>query len=433
MFATIDPQRHSTKRKRVSNVYSKSYLQRSADLQAILTETLLQRWLPRLATSAESGEKMDIMHANQAVTIDLATAYMWGLGNGTRYLVDDDDRAKWNEMYLKSRPPNMFFAPIELARITRFLASLGISPLPRDAHYFNDTTDAWCLQLCDQADATLASGSLEIPGHTPIVYRQLREAIAKEHLSPTKTLTSYQTSPPVFQRHRKIAADIENIITKNRSPAQIDAAAELLDEIVATNDVLGMTMNYICWELSKKPEWQTRLHEELLSISQPVRYPSTTGALPTPKELDELPVLHAIIMETMRLDATNPGPEPRLTPKMEHLTLGSFSNIPAGVRVSASPYSLHRNPEVYPEPESWQPERWMPHIEAKGKWARNDQVASWFWGFSSGPRMCIGNHLSLHRTYQSQFIRLTIANQLISDEVCNRSHVHQLQDTDCGR
>lgn len=423
MFATINPQHHSTKRRRVSNIYSKSYLQRSTDLQAILTETLLDRFLTRLAKHAESGQAVDIMRCNQAVTLDIATAYMWGLGNGTRYLLDEDGCAAWNEMYLRSRPLSMFFSPIELAGVIRFLAKFGVSPLPNDAHYFNDTTDAWCLDLCDKADETLVSGDYDSPGQTPVVYRQLKEAIAKEPLSPAETLTAYRTSPLRFRRDRHVSPDVEATLTKQRSPRQIDAAAELLDELVATNDVLGITLNYICWELSKRPEWQKRLHEELLSVSQPMRYPSATS-LPSPKELDQLPVLHAIIMETMRLDATNPGQEPRLTPKVDNLILVGFDHIPAGVRVSASPYSLHRDPEVYPEPESWQPERWMPSMEEKGKWAGNGQAEKWFWGFSSGPRMCIGNHLSMHRKsslrgYAERLTRFAVMTYIIGTVYTN--------------
>jgi cytochrome P450 len=58
--------------------------------------------------------------------------------------------------------------------------------------------------------------------------------------------------------------------------------------------------------------------------------------------------------------------------------------IPAGTVVNMSPYSLHRNAEVFPDPLKFDPDRWL---------GQTEQVAlmnRWFWAFSSGGRMCIG-------------------------------------------
>lgn len=189
---------------------------------------------------------------------------------------------------------------------------------------------------------------------------------------------------------------MEKSISKGRSVRQIDAAAELLDDIVATYDVLSVTMSYICWELSRNPDYQTRLHDELLTLSSPMILSSTAVSLPPAKELDQLPILHAITMETMRIHATNSGMEPRWTPANVKTTLGGYSGIQGGTRVSSSPYSLHRNVEIYPQPDEWHPERFKLTMEEKGKWAGKGQAEKWFWGFSSGPRMCIGNYLSMH-------------------------------------
>jgi cytochrome P450 len=52
--------------------------------------------------------------------------------------------------------------------------------------------------------------------------------------------------------------------------------------------------------------------------------------------------------------------------------------------VNMSPYSLHRNAEVFPEPLKFDPERWLGPTEQVALMNR------WFWAFSSGGRMCIG-------------------------------------------
>lgn len=404
MFSTLDPTHHGVKRKRVSNVLSKSYLRNSADLEAITREILFQRFLPRLAKAGETGKDTDIMKVLLATNMDIATAYTWGLGNGTKYLIDEESHDEFLEMYAKGRPPQMFFAPTELSTLTSWMGKFGMSPLPSDNFYFNDTTDAWLMRLCDNAEATIASGKSADPGYNPTVYRQLKESVAKENLSPVPSMTTYRTSPLGFKRHCKVSPDTEKVITKLRSPQQVEIATELMDEIVATNDVLGNTLIYVCWELSRHPEVQKRLRDELLTL-QPVATDGPQSRMhPNAKDLEQLPFLHAVIMETMRLWPTNPGLEPRITPP--NTSLAGYHGIPAGVRVGAAPYSLHRNPEVFPEPESWRPERWMPESKDQGKWAGNGQAERWFWGFSSGLRMCIGNNLSLHSKKSSPMVTL---------------------------
>lgn len=145
MFETIDPTLHATKRKRASSVYSKSYIQKSEDIQAILTETLFKRFLVSFAQAIDSAESIDAMKPLQAVILDVASACSWGMQNGTRYLVDDAGRAGWQEMYSTSRPPSTLIIPIELPRFTKFLSKFGLSPLPKDSFYYNDMTGAWCL------------------------------------------------------------------------------------------------------------------------------------------------------------------------------------------------------------------------------------------------------------------------------------------------
>ena len=108
--------------------------------------------------------------------------------------------------------------------------------------------------------------------------------------------------------------------------------------------------------------------------------------LPDPKDVDALPMLHAIVMETLRLHAAIPGGQPRVTPA--NTTLGppgaEVHGIPSGVRVVSYAHSLHRNPQVFPEPEIWRPERWL---DAEGHISIDGEKARWFWAFGSGGRM----------------------------------------------
>jgi cytochrome P450 len=83
----------------------------------------------------------------------------------------------------------------------------------------------------------------------------------------------------------------------------------------------------------------------------------------------------------LRLYAPLPASEPRSLPV--DCVIDGYK-IPANTVVSMSPYNLHRNPEVFPDPLVFNPERWLGDGKAVA------EMKKWFWAFSSGGRMCIG-------------------------------------------
>ncbi|EGS19760.1 cytochrome P450 monooxygenase-like protein [Thermochaetoides thermophila DSM 1495] len=126
----------------------------------------------------------------------------------------------------------------------------------------------------------------------------------------------------------------------------------------------------------------------------------TPASFPDPKQLDTLPFLDAVVTETLRLHAPLPGAQPRQTPD-SGCRIGQYA-LPGGVRVAAMPYMLHRNETIFPEPEKWDPERWLAPVRGPDDEEQRRQMNRHFWAFSSGGRMCIGSNFALHE------IKLTI-------------------------
>ncbi|KAG9834149.1 cytochrome P450, partial [Aureobasidium melanogenum] len=232
-----------------------------------------------------------------------------------------------------------------------------------------------CLEWCDDAEAAILSGkAAESARHYPTVYGQLRGMLKKQEKSTEK-------------RNDQLSQE-----------QRLDLASEMLDHLAAGFDTSGITLTYLAWELSRpcNAAIQSALRKELLSLR--LNCPTTTKdsatSLPSPKDIDDLPLLHAVVMETLRLHAAIPGGQPRVTPA--NTTLGppgaEVHGIPAGVRVVSAAHSLHRNPEVFPEPGCWRPERWL---DEKGGVDGGGEKARWFWAFGSGGRMCVGSNLAV--------------------------------------
>lgn len=163
--------------------------------------------------------------------------------------------------------------------------------------------------------------------------------------------------------------------------SDLEIASEVADHFLAGIDTTSDTLMFLIWALSlpEHEHYQRKLIEEVISLSDT---DLDSYGNPTVEAADKLPYLDAVIKETLRLYAPLPASEPRSS--NAETVIDGFS-IPAGTVVCMSPYSLHRNEEVFPRPLKWDPDRWLSedknHVSAMKKW---------WWAFSSGGRMCIG-------------------------------------------
>jgi cytochrome P450 len=109
-----------------------------------------------------------------------------------------------------------------------------------------------------------------------------------------------------------------------------------------------------------------------------VRHPGALARLTA--EIDEGEsdeYLTATIHEVLRLRPVLPNAEPRLTKKP--IEIGGF-RYPAGVALLASAMLVHHDPEIYPEPSAFRPERFL---------GRQPGTYTWL-PFGGGRRRCLG-------------------------------------------
>ncbi|XP_076944194.1 cytochrome P450 CYP82D47-like [Bidens hawaiensis] len=123
-------------------------------------------------------------------------------------------------------------------------------------------------------------------------------------------------------------------------------------------------------------------------------------------DLKNLVYLHAIIKETFRLYPAGPLSVPHES--IEECIVGGY-NIPIGTRLLVNLKKMHRDPNVWSEPDEFQPERFLKtkkDIDVKGKHFE-------LLPFGTGRRICPGVSFSLqalHLTLASLIQQFTLKN-----------------------
>ncbi|MFI6690785.1 cytochrome P450 [Streptomyces sp. NPDC050433] len=150
---------------------------------------------------------------------------------------------------------------------------------------------------------------------------------------------------------------------------------EILSEVVgllaAGSETTAVVLAWLFHELGRNPDLERRLHEEVDSVL-------ATGPL-TADRIPQLVHTRRLVSETLRLYS----PAWLVTRKaISDVSLGEFS-LPAGTDVIWSAYALHRDPDLYPDPLRFDPDRWLPERPQPPKGA--------FIPFGSGKRMCMGD------------------------------------------
>lgn len=154
-----------------------------------------------------------------------------------------------------------------------------------------------------------------------------------------------------------------------------DVVNHMIFVLMAAHDTTTITMTTMAYYLAQHPEWQDRLREESLALGKPKL---------DFEDLDKLVGIDLVMKESLRLVAPVPG-LPRHTVK-DTSVLGY--HVPAGVLVTISPNVNHHLPEIWPDPEKFDPERFAED-------RREDKIHQYAWEpFGGGVHKCIGVHFA---------------------------------------
>lgn len=359
LFSTIHSKPHTERKRMISHLFSKSYINTSPELNKLL-DTVTSNFTNELQFYINEDKPVDCFKLSKSYGMDATSGYVVGLGLGTNFIHDSRTSNPLKNFETGFNPTAIFYKT-DLPQFLDWTSKFGVNLVSKDIDVAWDSVESMCSSLCEKAKVKLQDKSED----------------EEKGIDSTSTKTVYATL------HRKIQQSNPSLPLERLDK---QAAAEVLDQMLAGNDGVGITITYLMLELANHPETQTQLRQEIrnhrgLETSRGVRLPSA-------QEIEELLMIDAVLQETMRLHPAALGPWPRVVPA-KGATIKGVS-IPAGTVVSASQYSLHMNADIFPGPEEWRPERW---IEAGEQEKR--EMMKWFWTFGSGGRMCIGNHLAI--------------------------------------
>jgi cytochrome P450 len=110
---------------------------------------------------------------------------------------------------------------------------------------------------------------------------------------------------------------------------------------------------------------------------------------PSLQTLEKIPYFNAVILEGLRLTYGVATRLARAAPDEELMLRNTNGEvdfvIPRGALIGMTSVLVHHNPDIYPDPSAFKPERWL---DADGNVTTDLQ--RYFLSFSKGSRQCLG-------------------------------------------
>jgi cytochrome P450 len=170
------------------------------------------------------------------------------------------------------------------------------------------------------------------------------------------------------------------IAAKDADSGEYMTDQQLRDEVItlflAGHETTANALSWTWYLLSKFPDVERKLYQELNQVLE--------GRVPTLADIPALPYTRMVIDESIRLFP--PAWLISRTAREDDVVDGI--TIPAGSIAFLSPYVTHRHPDLWENPEGFDPERFSPARSA----SRPDFA---YFPFGGGPRLCIGNNFAL--------------------------------------
>ncbi|KAJ2993603.1 hypothetical protein NUW58_g1790 [Xylaria curta] len=334
-FATVSSEDHRRRRGALNPFFSKRSI---TGLEPVIREKIA-KLCRRLDRFAETGEVVRLDVALMATTIDIICDF--GFAADRKYLDEPDFKLEWKDTVS---------GVCETGAMARHFSWL-LAPMKLLPRFIIDVIDPGFGVLLRWHEVTR---------------KQIRPILAYED-----DMNSSKSRKTIFHTLRD--SDL---------PAHEKTVERFVDEAatftVAGSESTAQATAKIMFFLKYYPGVLVKLRQELKSA-----IPHASQMIPT-VELQQLPYLTAVIHEGLRLSP--------ITIRLPRVVQGPTQYkewlIPPGTPVSETPYFVLMDPEIFPDPRLFRPERWL---EAADRGIRLDKYLVLF---GKGSRQCAGINLA---------------------------------------
>ncbi|KAH8732199.1 putative P450 monooxygenase [Phaeosphaeriaceae sp. PMI808] len=335
MFATVDHDLHRRRRAAVAPYFSQQAIRR---FDPVIRDKL-EIFDKILEGYHETRQPVDLNLALAAMTTDIITEYSFGISYD--FLKAHEFSPGWVPL-LKGASEN----------------SLLVKQMP------------WLLKIMKRVPLALLA---KIKPEMADVVR-FQNGIAKrlqEVMSSSFKPNSDDVNPTIF--HDILGSSLP---ASELTPERLQGEGET---IVAAGSLT--TAHYLAstiYHIIQDPSIFRRLDEELSQVMP------NASIIPPIHNLSQLPYFNAVINEGFRLSHGVIARLTRIAP-YEDLCVAGYT-IPAGTPIGMSSWLTHLNPELFPSPDEFQPDRWLQ--------PRADRLKKYILNFTKGSRMCLGKELA---------------------------------------
>ncbi|RUP04376.1 MAG: cytochrome P450 [Mycobacterium sp.] len=254
------------------------------------------------------------------------------------------------------------------------LRALGRSVLGLD---LDDRADAIGPALRDALGwaADRAARPVNLPHWLPTAgQRRARAANAYLHRLAAEILGAVRADPSLdAPLVRALVAATDPATGRRLCDAEI--CHELVLFMLAGHDTTSTTLTYALWALGHHPDLQEQVLAEVTALGhRPLR----------PEDVPQLGYTVRVLHEALRLCPPAAGTPRRLN---TDLAVDGY-RIEAGTVAVVDFYALHRDPQLWDDPLTFDPDRFLPErSKGRSRWQ--------YLPFGGGPRSCIGDHFAM--------------------------------------
>ncbi|KAB5585128.1 cytochrome P450 [Coniochaeta sp. 2T2.1] len=333
MFQMQDPAMHRERQKRVALVFSQSSLQSM--------EPLVQGVIDKMISVVQKnlGKPLDALHWCRMTALDISGEVLMGKSFGA---FDSNGIASTYVHHLD----NAYLVWSLFGLAPWLCTALGMLPIKSMRQFF------------DAGDYVYDYGNNALQEYLKLNGRSSKRRTLLSKIIQGDPATGSEPLPDP-----QISIEVSNLV-------------------FAATDTTGNTMTYAMYRLCCHPEWQDKLRAELRSSG-------AKAAGYSYQSLQNLPVLNGVVMETMRLHPAAPSGLPRVA--TQNMDIGG-TFVPAKTHVSVQAFTTQRDPKIFPDPDTFDPNRWITASGELDPGSPEMREMILVWG--KGTRACLGQYMA---------------------------------------